>query len=209
MASQTVRLQPLWAEVRKEAAPISAGRGRSFLHVGQLLAHTDQRMTLTGRLADCWRGGLGCRRAWTRVIIRGRGSRVRVGAGRGLGGAVFLLRIELRILLHALLHVTEVVNALRALHLLFTVMETGKGLLELRATRSAGHAPQARAVPVDVTIGQDQTLFLIRVVGVIRYQLCIAWCLMLFLGHKDDAIFSLLSAVRHVCRCLDRSSFVL
>lgn len=35
------------------------------------------------------------------------------------------------------------------------------------------------------------TLFLVWIVGVIRYQLSVAGCLMVFLCHKDDAIFTL------------------
>ena len=36
------------------------------------------------------------------------------------------------------------------------------------------------------------TLLLIRIVGIFSDQLCVAGCLMVFLCHKDDAIFTCL-----------------
>lgn len=66
------------------------------------------------------------------------------------------MRVELRVPLHALLHVPELLYALGALYLLFAIVEAGKRLFELGATWTTGHAPQARTVPVDVSIWQDQ-----------------------------------------------------
>ncbi|MBV98674.1 Leukocyte surface antigen CD47, partial [Eschrichtius robustus] len=42
----------------------------------------------------------------------------------------------------------------------YRVVEAGKGRLEQFPTRAAGYAPKARAVPADVSVGQDQSVLL-------------------------------------------------
>jgi len=150
-----------------ERCPASARAptdGERVSHGGRRL-HTgspgDAGRTLAGGPVVCRRhavgrgGGLGR----GRVSFGGRGGALGRVGGLRLGGGFFVLvlRIELRVPLHALLHVTEVVDALGALQLLLAVVEAGKGVFELRAAGAAGHAAEARAVPVDVPVGQDQT----------------------------------------------------
>lgn len=119
-----------WAplcRLRQEERPNTAPHGESVM-LGSACTQrslNDNWWTLAGSLVVCrrcavrWGSRLGCWsgrgrvsfRRWGRALRRGGGDRSR--AGLCLGGAFFilLLRIELRVPLHALLHATELVDA--------------------------------------------------------------------------------------------------
>ena len=62
---------------------------------------------------------------------------------------------------------------------------------------SHGPSPKAWAVPVDASIWQDQSMLLVRILGVVGHQLRIAWSLVVFFGHKYDSILPFLPAGGH------------
>ncbi len=100
-------------------------------------------------LCGCW---CGIRRGW-RDRVSGRS----ICPTRGGAVIVIFLRVELRVLLHTVLHTLEVFHTIWTLYLLFTIVETRKGVLELLSTRATGHTAQTRAVPVYITIRENKT----------------------------------------------------
>lgn len=61
-------------------------------------------------------------------------------------------------------NILELINAVHALGLLLGVNETAKGRLELLPTRPMRHAPEARAVPVDLACLGVEGALLLRLV---------------------------------------------
>lgn len=107
---------------------------------------------------------------------------------------LFLLRIGIWVFLHAFLHGPELVHTVWPLDVLCAVVEAGKGWLELLSLGPTGHPPKTWAVPVDISIGQNQSMLLIWIIGVISYQLSTAWRLLVFFGHEYDSILPFLPA---------------
>lgn len=131
----------------------------------------------------------------------------RLGGGGGAGRVRFehfrthgivLLRVELRIFGHAILHLHELVHTLRALHLVGGIVEAGERLAKLHATRPRGHATQARTVEVDVTVRQNKAPIVIifvllqlhlRRLGVVR------------LVNKYHFVFAMVFTIGHSQEC--------
>ena len=71
--------------------------------------------------------------------------------------SLVLLGVELWVMLHTLLHGPELLQTLRALHFLLTIVKTGEGLLKHSPTGTTCHPTQARAIPVNLPTGKNET----------------------------------------------------